>query len=97
MVAHRRPRAGEVLMTRIPFDEHARFVRSLLAPLGARPTERVAVGDALGRITASPVESPIDLPPFRNAQMDGLAVRAADVAGAPVELPVVGESAAAPG
>ncbi|MFC9916841.1 molybdopterin molybdotransferase MoeA [Agromyces binzhouensis] len=84
-------------MTRIPFDEHARFVRSLLAPLGARPTERVAVGDALGRITASPVESPIDLPPFRNAQMDGLAVRAADVAGAPVELPVVGESAAAPG
>ncbi|MRX42983.1 molybdopterin molybdotransferase MoeA [Agromyces kandeliae] len=84
-------------MTRIPFDEHARFVRSLLAPLGARPTERVAVGDALGRITASPAESPIDLPPFRNAQMDGLAVRAADVADAPVELPVVGESAAAPG
>ncbi|GAA1055814.1 putative molybdopterin biosynthesis protein MoeA [Agromyces luteolus] len=84
-------------MTRIPFDEHARFVRSLLAPLGARPTERVAVADALGRTTASPVESPIDLPPFRNSQMDGLAVRAADVAGAPVELPVVGESAAAPG
>ncbi|WP_400997039.1 gephyrin-like molybdotransferase Glp [Agromyces sp. GXQ0307] len=84
-------------MTRIPFDEHARFVRSLLAPLGARPTERVAVADALDRITASPVESPIALPPFRNAQMDGLAVRAADVAGAPVEVPVVGESAAAPG
>ncbi|GAA1954310.1 molybdopterin molybdotransferase MoeA [Agromyces allii] len=75
-------------------------MRSLLSGLGARPTERVAVADALGRITASPVESPIALPPFRNAQMDGFAVRAADVAGAtdaPVTLPVVGEVAAAPG
>ena len=69
---------------RIPVDEHAAFVRSLLAGLGARPTERVALADALGRITASPVESPIALPPFRNSQMDGFAVRAADVADAPV-------------
>ncbi|BDZ55174.1 molybdopterin molybdotransferase MoeA [Agromyces marinus] len=84
-------------MTRIPFDEHRGFVRSLLAPLGARPTEHIALEDALGRITASPVESAIDLPPFRNSQMDGFAVRAADVAEAPVVLPVAGESAAAPG
>lgn len=82
---------------RIPVDEHAAFVRSLLAGLGARPTERVALADALGRITASPVESPIALPPFRNSQMDGFAVRAADVADAPVSLPVVGEVAAAAG
>lgn len=82
---------------RIPVDEHARFVRSLLASLGARPTERVALDAALGRITASPVESPIALPPFRNAQMDGYAVRAAEIAGAPVVLPVAGEVAAAPG
>lgn len=82
---------------RIPVEEHARFVRSLLASLGARPTERVALDAALDRITASPVESPIALPPFRNAQMDGYAVRAAEVAGAPVVLPVVGEVAAAPG
>lgn len=82
---------------RIPVDEHARFVRSLLASLGARPTERVALDAALDRITASPVESPIALPPFRNAQMDGYAVRAAEIAGAPVVLPVAGEVAAAPG
>jgi molybdopterin molybdotransferase len=82
---------------RIHVEEHARFVRSLLASLGARPTERVALDAALGRITASPVESPIALPPFRNAQMDGYAVRAAEVAGAPVVLPVAGEVAAAPG
>lgn len=82
---------------RIPVEEHARFVRSLLASLGARPSERVPLEDALDRITASPVESPIALPPFRNAQMDGFAVRAADVAAAPVALPVAGEVAAAPG
>ena len=86
---------------RIAVDDHARFVRSLLAPLGARPTERVPLDEALGRITASPVESPIPLPPFRNAQMDGFAARAADLAGASMEAPVVlrvvGEVAAAPG
>lgn len=82
---------------RIPVDEHARYVRSLLSGLGARPTERVALADALGRITASPVESPIDLPPFRNSQMDGFAVQAADIADAPVELPIAGEVAAAVG
>lgn len=82
---------------RIPVDEHAAFVRSLLAGLGARPSERVALADALGRITASPVESPIALPPFRNSQMDGFAVRAVDVADAPVTLPIAGEVAAAAG
>lgn len=82
---------------RISVDEHAAFIRSLLAGLGARPTERVALADALGRITASPVESPIPLPPFRNSQMDGFAVRAEDVAGAPLTLPVAGEVAAAAG
>ncbi|WP_448006376.1 molybdopterin molybdotransferase MoeA [Agromyces bauzanensis] len=82
---------------RIPVDEHAAFVRSLLAGLGARPTEQVALADALGRITASPVESPIALPPFRNSQMDGFAVRSADVTDAPVSLPIMGEVAAAPG
>jgi len=88
------------MSARSSVEEHASFVRSLLSGLGARPTERVAVADALGRITASPVESPIALPPFRNSQMDGFAVRASDVASAtdaPVTLPVAGEVAAAPG
>jgi molybdopterin molybdotransferase len=85
------------MAARIPVDEHARFVRSLLAPLGARPSEVVPLAEALGRITASPVESPLDLPPFRNSQMDGFAVRAADVDATPVTLPIAGEVAAAPG
>ena len=85
------------MAARISVDEHAAFVRSLLAGLGARPSERVALADALGRITASPVESPIALPPFRNSQMDGFAVRAVDVTDAPLSLPIAGEVAAAAG
>ena len=53
------------------------------------------------RVTAAEVASPIALPPFRNSQMDGFAVRAADVASAtedaPVALPIAREIAAAPG
>ncbi len=45
-------------------------------------------------MTAEEVRSPIDLPTFRNSQMDGFAVRAADVSDAPVTLPLVGEIAA---
>lgn len=88
-------------MDRIPVEEHAAHVAGLLAPLRERGVEEVPLGDALGRVTATAVTSPIDLPPFRNSQMDGVAVRAADVASAgeghPVTLPVVGESAARPG
>ena len=35
-----------------------------------------------------------DVPPFANTAVDGYAVRAADLAAAPVELDVVGEVAA---
>ncbi len=88
-------------MPRIPVEQHAARVARLLAPLRDRGVETVPLADALGRVTAEAVASPIDLPPFRNSQMDGVAVRAADVAGAsdeaPVELPVAGESAARPG
>lgn len=35
----------------------------------------LALGDAAGRITAAPVISPINVPPFANSAMDGYAVR----------------------
>ena len=41
--------------------------------------ERIAVEDALDRITAADVEAPIDVPGHANSAMDGYAVRAADV------------------
>ncbi len=81
-------------MARTPVAEHEGRVRALLAPLRTRGSEEVSLAAALGRVLAEPVLSPIDLPPFRNSQMDGVAVRAADLPG---DLPVVAEVAAATG
>ena len=79
-------------------DEHAAIVAGLVAPrLGGIPSQRVPLLEAAGRVTAVDVLSPVDLPLFRNSQMDGFAVRAADVAAAPVTLPVAGIIAAAAG
>ncbi|MFE3293322.1 gephyrin-like molybdotransferase Glp [Rhodococcus sp. NPDC059234] len=75
-------------MTSRSVDEHARRVRALLAPALAHRTELVAVTAALGRVLAGDVHSPLDLPPFRNSQMDGFAVAAASVRTAPVTMPV---------
>jgi molybdopterin molybdotransferase len=83
-------------VARTPVAEHEGRVRALLAPLRTRDAEAVSVAAALGRVLAGPVLSPIDLPPFRNSQMDGFAVLAADLeAGLP--LPIAGEIAAAAG
>jgi molybdopterin molybdotransferase len=54
----------------------------------------VDLGDVLGRVLADDVVAAEDVPPFANSAVDGYAVRAADVATAPVELAVVGELAA---
>lgn len=45
--------------------------------------------EAAGRITACAITSPIDVPPFNNAAMDGYAVRLAEVAsGQPLRVAV---------
>jgi molybdopterin molybdotransferase len=65
---------------------------------GPTESEVAFLGDALGRVTAEPVVSPIDLPPWDNSAMDGYAIRAADVAaatdGEPTRFEVIGEVAA---
>src|SRR5438105_2449435 len=61
------------------------------------PAESVALVDALGRILAEDIVADTDLPPFDRAQMDGYAIRAADVVNAPARLRIVGESAAGDG
>jgi molybdopterin molybdotransferase len=59
----------------------------------ARPLagERVALGDAAGRVLAEAAAAAVDLPPFPSSAMDGFAVRAADTPG---RLPIVGHVAA---
>ncbi len=51
----------------------------------------VPLGDALGLVLAADVVAGEPVPPFANTAMDGYAVRAADTAGAPVRLRVVGD------
>lgn len=78
----------------LPVQEAIRIVKEQTPRL---PPERVALGDAMGRVLAEDVIADSDLPPFNRSQMDGYAVRASDTAGAPVRLRLVGESAAGRG
>ena len=57
-------------------------------PLGS---ETVPSAEALGRVLTASVVSGRSLPPDDNSAMDGYALRAADLAAGPVELPVVYE------
>ncbi|HEX8337026.1 MAG TPA: hypothetical protein VF621_09860, partial [Pyrinomonadaceae bacterium] len=78
----------------IPVAEAVRIVAEKAEPL---PAERVALGDALGRVLAEDVFADTDLPPFDRAQMDGYAVRSEDLRETPARLRVVGEAAAGSG
>jgi molybdopterin molybdotransferase len=49
--------------------------------------EHVQTIDALGRVTAESIHSPMPLPPFARSTVDGYAVRAADTYGASESLP----------
>jgi molybdopterin molybdotransferase len=53
------------------------------------PVERVPLAEALGRVLAARVVSPLMIPAWDNSAMDGYAVLASDVAGATPESPVM--------
>lgn len=75
-----------------PVEEHREAVRTLLADHLRRRVEQLSLAEASGRILAESIRAPRSLPPFANSQMDGYAVRSADLshapAGALVQLPV---------
>jgi putative molybdopterin biosynthesis protein len=50
---------------------------------------RVAITEALGRVTAEPIWATRSSPPFDSAAMDGIAVRAADTVGAGESTPLL--------
>ena len=60
----------------------------MLAAATALGSETVPLARSLGRVLARDVISPVSLPPWDNASMDGFAVRAADVVGASTDRPV---------
>jgi len=72
-------------------DEAWALIAAELHPL---PSEIRPLRDAVGRIAAEPVRSPIDLPGFDRSAMDGYAVRAQDTAPGSPPLTVVGAVAA---
>lgn len=79
----------------ITYQEALRIIGKHASPIGK---ETWALMDGLGKISAADIESPMQLPSFRNAAMDGFAVRRADLAAAstaqPLTLPVAGIVAA---
>jgi len=63
-------------------------VARIVAGIEPLSIERVALLDALGRVLATPIVSPLTLPAWDNSAMDGYALRASDVEGASAEKPV---------
>jgi molybdopterin molybdotransferase len=63
-------------------------VARIVAGIEPLSVERVALLDALGRVLATPIVSPLTLPAWDNSAMDGYALRASDVDGASAEKPV---------
>lgn len=66
-------------------ERHRAVVAGLLGPM---PTQDLPLAAARGRVLASDVVAAVALPGFDNSAMDGYAVRATELAGAPVTLPV---------
>lgn len=54
-------------------------VETILAHVAEQPVECIPLPEALGRVLAQEITSPLDLPPWNNAAMDGYAVRSADL------------------
>lgn len=71
---------------------------AILREITVLPATEVALLEALGRVLAEDVASPLALPPWDNASMDGYAVRSDDIrgasAGAPKPLRVISTIAA---
>jgi molybdopterin molybdotransferase len=61
----------------LPVEEAGRLMAQHVPPVSE--TETVALVDAVGRVVAYDVKSPIALPPFDNSAVDGFAVRRADI------------------
>lgn len=88
-------RPWEEVERMLDVDAAMEKILAAFAPLGE---ETVALQGAAGRIPSVDVVAAADVPPFRNAAMDGYAVRASDVIAAtwasPVTLPIVATVAA---
>src|SRR3954471_3091935 len=84
---HRSPVAQEQFLTILSREEAlARFEAALFPRATLSETRPLAA--ALGHALAQDVSAPIDVPPFDRSNVDGFAVRAADLASASEAAPV---------
>ena len=72
-------------LTRLSVADASAHILAGLTPVAE---ERVDLRASLGRVLARDVVSPVSLPPWNNASMDGFAVHAADIRGASAKRPV---------
>ncbi len=82
---------GQTGPAAISVAEARHLVLARIVPLAP---QRIAIGDAAGQVLAETVLAAEAVPRFANSAVDGYAVRAADVADAPVRLRVTGTVAA---
>ncbi|HEY1637712.1 MAG TPA: gephyrin-like molybdotransferase Glp [Rhizomicrobium sp.] len=75
----------------ISVDEAVARIAAALSPV---PPETVPIADAIGRTLEADAVARLDQPPHSVSAMDGYAVRAIDVAQAPVTLDVIGAAPA---
>lgn len=68
-------------------DEAERRFREAIGDLSPLGGEAVAVSEALQRVLAEDIASPVDVPAFDRSNMDGFAVQAADTFGATEHTP----------
>ncbi|MEO8572776.1 MAG: gephyrin-like molybdotransferase Glp [Pyrinomonadaceae bacterium] len=75
----------------------SKAIKIVLRETKALGTETVPLERSVGRVLAEDIFADSDLPPFDRSQMDGYALKAGDAANTPVELNIIGESAAGRG
>lgn len=73
-------------MSMLPFSDAKSRLISSACPVSE--VEELDIADAYGRVLAHPLTSPLTVPPFSNAAMDGYALRAADVNAPGTRLPI---------
>ena len=76
----------------LPAEAVGEFLARLVTPV--QDTEKVGVFDALGRVLAQDLVSPISVPPHDNSAMDGYAFDGAQLADGALQLEIVGTALA---
>ncbi len=74
----------------MPVDQARAFIHTFLTPISG--VARVPIRSALGRILATDIVSPVNVPAHRNSAMDGWAVQFAELASNDTTLTEVGAS-----